>query len=312
MTRVAVGTLDVHPLCLGSNIFGWTVDEAEAFAVLDAYAAGGGNFIDTADVYSAWVEGLSGGDAETIIGRWLAARGNRDDIVVATKVGAMGPLTVGNIRSSLEESLTRLQTDYVDLYYAHVDDADTPLEETLTAFDVLIREGKVRQVAASNYTASRLVEALAVSDREGLARYVALSPFYNLIERAEFEGELRDACEREGVVTLPYYGLAKGFLTGKHRSGSGADTKRREQEPSGAAERYLDDPRAVAVLDALVEVAAEQAVPPAAVALAWLTAQPTVACAIASARTPDQVADLLPMADLSLSADQLERLAAAA
>jgi aryl-alcohol dehydrogenase (NADP+) len=306
MSTIAGTTLDVFPLCLGGNVFGWTADDDGSFAVLDAYAIAGGNFIDTADAYSAWVPGHSGGESETIIGRWLRARGNRDAMTIATKVG-MAPglqgLSDKVIRTAVERSLERLQTDYIDLYYAHYDDQSTPLEDTLGTFDALIQEGKLRYVAASNYTAARLAEALAVSDRAGLARYVAVQTEYNLVERAGYEGELRDLCAREGLSCLPYFGLAKGFLTGKYRPGGDrVDSARAE-----GARAYLDE-RGLRVLTTLDEVAAAHRTAVAAVALAWLLAQPTVAAPIASARTPDQLEDLLPAVTLRLSDEELAAL----
>ncbi len=306
MTALGRTGLDVSPLCLGGNVFGWTADEADSFAVLDAYAAAGGNFVDSADSYSAWVTGNRGGESEEIIGRWLAARGNRDRIVVATKVGRMpgsNDLHADTIRQAVEGSLRRLQTDYIDLYYAHGDDnTEIPLEETLGAFDELVREGKVRYIAASNYEPPRLAEALAISAREGLASYVALQPHYNLLERG-YEDELRQLCADQGLACLPYFSLAKGFLTGKYRpDGEPVDSPR-----SAGAAVYLDE-RGIAALAALDEIAAGHDVGVAAVALAWLAAQPTVATPIASARTPEQLAELLPMAGLELTPDELARL----
>ena len=298
--------LAVHPLCLGTNIFGWTIDEAQSFAVLDAYAAAGGNFLDTADSYSAWIEGNSGGESETIIGRWMAARGNRDEIVVATKVGKKPDLiglSPGTIRRAADESLARLGTDRIDLYYAHLDDEDTPLEDTLDAFGELVAAGKVRHIAASNYGAPRLAEALAVSRANDLPAYVAVQPHFNLVHRADYEGELAELCVREGLSCVPYAALASGFLTGKYRAGKPEPGSAR----AGSARSYLDD-RGVAVLAALDEISAAHGVPVAAVALAWLAAQPGVAAPIASARTPAQLAELLPMAGLELAADELERL----
>ncbi|MGH9034396.1 MAG: aldo/keto reductase [Acidimicrobiia bacterium] len=309
MGKIGTTGLDVFPLCLGGNVFGWTADEAQSFAVLDAYAAGGGNFVDTADSYSFWVPGHTGGESETIIGRWMAARGNRDEMVIATKVG-MSPglegLAAKTVRAAAEASLERLGTDRIDLYYTHRDDPATPVEETLAALDDLVRAGKVRHIAASNFGASRLAEALAVSDREGLARYVALQPHYNLVERGDYEGELAALCAREHLSCVPYFALAKGFLTGKHRPGTRVPSARAE-----GARAYLDE-RGVRVLDALDRVAAAQGTTVAAVALAWLRVQPTVVAPIASARTPEQVADLLPVAGLTLSADEVAALDAAA
>ncbi|MEV4185966.1 aldo/keto reductase [Streptosporangium canum] len=218
---MSLSELNLFPLCLGGNVFGWTADRDASFAVLDAYVEAGGNFVDTADVYSEWVPGHPGGESETIIGEWMAARGNRDQIVVATKVGSLASrpgLSAANIRAAAEDSLRRLRTDHIDLYWAHIDDAETPLEETLDAFDSLIREGKVRNIGASNYGPERLAEALAISDRNGLARYGVLQQPYNLVERA-YEGPLRDVVIAEGLTSTPYHGLARGFLTGKYRPG---------------------------------------------------------------------------------------------
>jgi aryl-alcohol dehydrogenase-like predicted oxidoreductase len=302
MTRIADTELDVHPLCLGGNVFGWTADEDASFAVLDAYTEAGGNFIDTADLYA-------GGESEKIIGRWLARRGRRDDLVIATKVGMAGDranLRADTIRAAAEDSLTSLGVDHIDLYYAHRDDLGTPIEETLGAFDDLVRAGKVRHIAASNYEAPRLAAALKISDTEGLARFVALQPHYNLMER-DFEGDLADLCARENIGVLPYFGLAKGFLTGKYRPGSPEGDSPRAQR----ARAYLTD-RGLATLGVLDEVAAAHETTVAAVALAWLLAQPTIVSPIASARTPEQLADLLPVADLRLTADELARLTDAA
>jgi len=301
--RTIPGTdLDVFPLCLGANVLGWTADERTSHAVLDKYIEQGGNFIDTADMYA-------GGRSETIIGDWLDERRNRDWIVLATKVG-MAPglegLRAGTIRAAAEASLERLQTDWIDIYYAHRDDPETPLEETLRAFDDLVRDGLVRHVAASNYTAPRLAEALAVSERHGLAKFVALQPHYNLVERDDYEGELRDLCEARGIGCFPYFGLARGFLTGKYRQGGPPV----ESARSVRAAAYLDD-RGIRVLDCLGAVARAHRTTQAAVALAWLAAQPTVVAPIASARTPEQLAELLPMAELVLSPDELAQLVAA-
>jgi aryl-alcohol dehydrogenase-like predicted oxidoreductase len=295
----------VSPLCLGGNVFGWTADEEESMTVLDAYAAAGGNFVDTADGYGNWVEGNPRGMSERIIGRWMAARGNRDELVIATKVGraqGMRGLADATIRTGVEESLERLGTDRIDLYYAHADDPDTPLEETMAAFDALVREGKVRHVAASNYSAPRLAEALRVSDGEGLARYVGLQPEYNLVERTEYEGELQDLCVAEGLACMPYYALASGFLTGKYRPG-GPDV---ESARAASAGKHLEG--RAGVLDVLDDVAAAHSTTVAAVALAWLRAQPGVTAPIASARTPEQLAELLPMAELELAPEELDRL----
>ena len=290
-------------------MFGWTLDEERSFAVLDAYVAAGGNFIDTADVYGR--RGPEGaGSSEAIIGRWLASRGNRDELVIATKVG-MSPdppgLSDAAITQGIAGSLERLGIDCVDLYYAHRDDPGTPLEETLGAFGRLMGEGKIRHAAASNYSAERLREALRIGEREGMASYVALQPEYNLLERDGYEGELQEVCVEHGLTCLPFYGLAKGFLTGKYREG-GAEI----DSPRAAAVRaaYFNE-RGFAVLDALDGVAAAHSSSVAAVALAWLAAQPTVLAPLASATSPGQLAELMASAELRLSEDELARLSAA-
>ncbi len=305
MVKIGSGGLDVSRLCLGTNVFGWTADRDTSFAVLDAYVAAGGNVLDTSDSYMWRVPGNSGGESETIIGEWMTARGNRDTVVVATKVGSLPSrkgLSAANIRAACEDSLRRLRTDRIDLYYAHRDDPDTPQEETLAAFDALVRDGAVRELGASNFSADRLRSALAISAREGLASYVALQPHYNLLERAEFETELAPVLDAEGLACLPYYALAKGFLTGKYRPGTEVDSARAE-----GATSYLDD-RGVRVLGVLDEIAAGHGVAVAAVALAWLADRPTVAAPIASARTVDQLADLLPVLELRLTDDERQLL----
>jgi aryl-alcohol dehydrogenase (NADP+) len=302
MANLGTTELDVFRLCLGGNVFGWTADEAESFAVLDAYAAAGGNFIDTADTYTRPNMGAS----ETIIGRWMAARGNRDDIVLATKVGSDGGLSARNVREHAEGSLRRLQTDRIDLYYSHKDDLDTPVQETLRAFDELVRDGKVRHIAASNLSGERLKESLDVSWREGLAEYVALQPHYNLVEREGYEREYAPIVAEHNLACLPYYGLAKGFLTGKYRAGGPeVDSPR-----SKGALAYLDA-RGERVLAALDEVAAGRAATVAAVALAWLSAQPGVVAPIASARSVEQLEALLPAVGLKLTDEELALLSGA-
>ncbi|WP_367433344.1 aldo/keto reductase [Streptomyces celluloflavus] len=305
-TQKPLGSLSVSPLCLGGNVFGWTADETESFAVLDAYVAGGGNFIDTADVYSAWVPGNKGGESETVIGNWLAARGNRADVVIATKVGAHPDhkgLSAATIKSAVDASLTRLRTDYIDLYYTHYDDETVEVSEFLTALDDLVRAGKVREIAASNISAARLVESLEFSAREGLARYVALQPHYNLVSRDTYEGELADVAARNGLAAIPYYALASGFLTGKYRPGTTVESAR-----SGKAAEYLATERGRKVLTALDSVAAAHNAELATVALAWLGAQPTVTAPIASARTTAQLPALLAVSDLTLTAPELTLL----
>jgi aryl-alcohol dehydrogenase-like predicted oxidoreductase len=294
--------LTVSSLCLGGNVFGWTADEPTSFAVLDRYvdATPGAErpFVDTAESYGD-------GTSERILGAWMAARGTRDRVVVATKASRMQkehPLAAGEIRAAAERSLRNLRTDVIDVYYAHYDDETTPLEETLRAFDELVQAGKVRYIAASNYSASRLTEALETSARLGVARYAALQTHYNLMERAAFEPELRDVAQAEGLGVLPYYGLAKGFLTGKYRQGERVDSPR-----ANGAEAYLGE-RGDRVLAALRAVADEQTAPLPAVALRWLADQPTVVAPIASGRNVEQLAELLPMQDLVLTDDQRQVL----
>jgi aryl-alcohol dehydrogenase-like predicted oxidoreductase len=313
-TRIGNSDLDVFPLCLGGNVFGWTADEERSFAVLDAYTAAGGNFVDTADVYSAWVPGNSGGESEAVIGRWLARRGRRDDVVIATKVGAHPQakgLRAGTIRKGAEASLRRLGTDRIDLYYTHFDDPEVPVEEIVTALDALVREGKVRVVGASNISPERLAASLDFSEREGLARYEVLQPHYNLVEREKYEGPLADLVRERGLSAAPYYGLARGFLTGKYRPGTRPGGEGGGSPRAGQAAAFLDTERGPRVLAALDEVAAAHGAEPATVALAWLAAQPTVAAPIASASRAEQVAALTAAADLKLGEEELARLTAA-
>jgi aryl-alcohol dehydrogenase-like predicted oxidoreductase len=309
MARIGDTDLEVFPLSLGGNVFGWTADEAQSHAVLDAYSAGGGNFIDTADGYSAWAPGNVGGESETIIGNWLAGRGNRDDVVVATKVSrhrdARG-LSRASIRRGLENSLRRLQTDHIDLYYAHYDDPDTPLEETVAAFGEVVAEGKVRYVAASNHRPARIQESLKIADALGVARYVAVQPHYNLVHRGDVEGELAELAARENLALVPYYALASGFLTGKYRDAAEPGSSPR----AAKALEYLDD-RGRRVLAALDDVAAARSASVTTVALAWLASRPNVVAPIASARTPEQLPDLLAAADLTLSPAELDALTTA-
>lgn len=308
IARLAHTDLDVFPLCLGGNVFGWTIDEEHSFAVLDAYFQAGGNFIDTADSYGRRGSG-GAGESERIIGRWIASRGNRDELVIATKVG-MAPdlegLSKETIRRGIEGSLQRLGLDCVDLYYAHRDDPATPLEETLGEFGALIGEGKIRHAGASNYSAARLLEALSIGAESGMAAYVALQPHYNLLERGEYEGELAAVCERKGIPCVPYFGLARGFLTGKYRRGGEAIDSPRA---AGVRESYFNE-RGFEVLDTLDEIAAAHDTTVAATALAWLTAQPTVLAPIASATSAEQLSELLSSAELQLTAAEFARLAA--
>jgi aryl-alcohol dehydrogenase-like predicted oxidoreductase len=293
--------LDVFPLCLGGNVFGWTANEPQSQAILDAYAAAGGNFVDTANSYL-----VEHGRSETIIGRWLAARGTRDGIVLATKVGG-GRGAVRNLRAETIEreahaSLERLQTDRIDLYYAHFDDRETPLEETLRAFDALVQGGLVRHLGASNYSPERLTAALELQREHGLAEFTVLQPHYNLVER-DAERTVLPVADAWDLAVLPYYGLAKGFLTGKYRPGGDAGESPRAE----AARAYLERAGA-AVLEALDEVAAAHDTTVAAVALAWLRAHPRVVAPIASARTTEQLEQILPAATLELTPTEVDRL----
>lgn len=298
----------MYPLCLGGNVFGWTADAPTSESVLDAYVAAGGNFIDTADYYPAWVPGNVGGESETIIGDWMRKRGNRESLVVATKVamldGVKG-LSAKSIRTGCENSLRRLGVDTIDLYYAHQDDPTVPMEETLGAFDLLVREGKVRYLGASNFTTERLSQALDTSERAGLASYSVLQNHYNLVHRGDYEGSLRDVVARHGMVSVPYFSLAKGFLTGKYRDGVTVQSVRAQ-----GASAYLDD-RGRRVLAALDAVAARHGSTVAAVALAWLAAQATVAAPIASARNVVQLRDIVDFPNISLGADDVAALSAA-
>lgn len=305
--KLGASGLTTPPLILGGNVFGWTVDQDASFAILDAFVAGGGRMIDTADMYSAWAPGNQGGESETIIGAWLANRGRRDDVLIATKVGmelqGSKGLAPERIAQSVEGSLKRIRTDYIDLYFAHQDDADTPLEDTLAAFDRLVQAGKVRAIGASNYTAERLEQALDVSAAKGLASYTVLQPHYNLVERAKFEGPLQQLCEQRNVAVVPYFALASGFLTGKYRSQADLAGKAR----GGMVEQYLNQ-NGLNLLAVMDQVADENDATLAQVALAWLAAQPTVAAPIASATSVAQVDELLGAMRLELKPHQLAAL----
>ncbi|MFD8263104.1 aldo/keto reductase [Streptomyces griseoluteus] len=306
LRKIGSSSLEVFPLALGGNVFGWTADRDTSFAVLDAYRSAGGNFIDTADSYSAWVEGNHGGESETIIGEWVRARGVRDQVVIATKVSQhpeFEGLGAANIKAAADASLRRLGTDHIDLYYTHFDQPEVPVEEIIGALDELVRAGKVRYIGASNISAERLKESLEFSERAGLARYVALQPHYNLVSRDTYEGPLQDLAAREGLSAVPYYALASGFLTGKYRPGATVDSPR-----AGSAAKYLDSERGRRVLAALDQVASAHDTAVATVALAWLAAQPTVAAPIASARTVDQLPALVEVAELRLTPAELELL----
>jgi aryl-alcohol dehydrogenase-like predicted oxidoreductase len=309
MVKLELGRsgIKVAPFAFGGNVFGWTVDEMTSFALLDAFVAAGFNLIDTADVYSSFVEGNVGGESETIIGKWLARRRRRDDVVIASKLGMpMGPGMEGLSRKymfeAVERSLERLRTDYIDLYQAHRDDESTPLEETLGAFAELIDAGKVRAIGASNYSADRLAQALAVSAANDLPRYETLQPWYNLYDRGLFEGPLEEICRRERIGVIPFFSLASGFLTGKYR-----ETADLEGRPRGYRVRDMMDERGFRILDALDTVAAECDAKPAQIALAWLRAH-GVAAPIASATNLDQLAELAASVQIELTGAQVARL----
>ena len=296
--RVALGRteLQVHPLCLGGNVFGWSANAAQSEEVLSAYESAGGNFIDTADMYSRWHTGNVGGESETIIGDWMRARGNRSEMVIATKVAKLATrpgLSAANIAAAAEDSLRRLGTDYIDIYYAHHDDEEIPLEESLPAFNELVAAGKVRYLAASNYSAARLEEALKISRDLGMSEYLLLQPNYNAIVRNEYEGDLMAVAVKEDIPVLPYFSLAAGFLTGKYQPGVEVDSVRAGDMPD-----YKND-RGWAILNAITEIAKQENTSIAAVALGWLRAQPGVVTPIASARTIEQLAEILPVVELS-------------
>ncbi|MBD8219975.1 aldo/keto reductase [Microbacterium sp. CFBP 13617] len=308
MTRLGRSDLDILPLSLGGNVFGWTADRDTSFAVLDAFHAGGGNFIDTADGYSAWVPGNSGGESETLIGEWLASR-KPSNVVVATKVSThpdFRGLSAANVRAAAEASLQRLGVDTIDLYYAHFDDAETPLEETVAAFGDLVSDGLVRHVAVSNYTAERIREWVSLAEASGVALPVAIQPHYNLVHRTDVERDIVPVAEQYGMSLVPYFALASGFLTGKYRT---ADATGDSPRAEGAAK--LATPAGLALIDALEEVGDAHGASIATTALAWLRAQPAVAAPIASASKVEQVADLLASARLELSVDELAHLSRA-
>ena len=295
MITIPETDLAVHPLCLGTNVFGWSSDEAESHQVLDAYAAHGGNFLDTADVYSQWKPGNVGGESETIIGKWLTKR-DRSKIVVATKVSMLNTrpgLSAKNILAACDDSLRRLQTDYIDIYYSHRDIAETPLEETLGAYAELVAAGKVRYIAASQHTGARLQEALNVSAANGFPAYIALQDQYNLIYRQPFESEQQPVLANNNLSAIPFYGLARGFLSGKYRPGVKVESVRAE----GVAEFYND--KNWAVLDKVREIAQDHNVPVGAVSLAWIRSNPQVSTPIASARTVEQLEEIVQIVELT-------------
>ena len=306
--------LQVAPLCLGGNVFGWTADEPTSFAVLDAYAEAGGNFIDTADVYSRWIPGNRGGESETVLGRWMQARGNRAEMIIATKAGNpmgdrpnQGGLSRQWIMRAVEDSLRRLQTDYIDLYQAHIDDGRTPLDETLRAFDDLVRAGKVRYIGASNYSAWRLTRALWESDKRGYARYESIQPRHNMVIRDEYERELEPLCQEQQIGVITYSSLASGFLSGKYRSGADTGKSPRGQ---GVQQRYMNE-RGFRVLDAVERAARGHDATSAQVALAWQLARPSITAPIVSATSVEQLRELLGAVGVQLSPEAIRDLDAA-
>ncbi len=306
--RLGESDVQVVPLMLGGNVFGWTVDEAKSFEILDRFVDRGLNFIDTADVYSRWVPGNEGGESETILGRWMKSRGNRERVVLATKVGMdMGEgkqgLSKRYIAEAVEASLRRLETDYIDLYQSHKDDEATPIEETLEAYGTLIEAGKVRIIGASNFKGARLVEAMETAEKNGLPRYQTLQPEYNLYDRKDFETDLEPVAAKFGLGVVPYFSLASGFLTGKYKTREDAKGKKREAR----VEKYFDE-RGMRILKALGAVAEETGAKEATVALAWLLAQPTILAPIASATSVEQMEDLTAAVDMELTAEQVGRL----
>ena len=308
LRRLGSTDLKIAPLVLGGNVFGWTADRAASFAVLDAFVAGGGTMIDTADIYSAWVDGHKGGESESMIGEWLKASGKRDDVLIATKVGMLPgdggeKLAPARIAAAAEASLKRLGTDRIDLYYAHQDDEDVAQEDVLEAFGKLVDAGKVRVIGASNFHAARLKSAVDAAKTSDLPRYHVLQPEYNLVSREKFEGELQDYCVTENIGVLPYYGLASGFLTGKYRTPNDLGASVR-----GGGMRDLLEGRGKAVLEAMDAVVSDTGASHAQVALAWLLAQPGITAPIASATSARQIEDLLPAMTLELSDAQLSAL----
>jgi len=296
--------LAVYPLCLGGNVFGFSADVKNSESVLDYYFDNGGNFVDTADMYSQWAPGHVGGESETIIGNWMKRRANRSQMIIATKVAKLDTrpgLKPANILAACEDSLRRLKTDYIDLYYAHQDDPDTPIEETLKTFDSLVKSGKVRYIAASNFTSARLEESLKISSANGFASYVACQDQYNLMDR-EYEKNLRDTVAKNGLSEIPFYGLARGFLTGKYRPGVTVESVR----ANGVANSYANE-RGWKLLEKLDEIAKSQNTSVSAISLAWLRQQKTVSAPIASATKLEQVKEIMPL--VTLSSSELELLA---
>jgi aryl-alcohol dehydrogenase-like predicted oxidoreductase len=310
--KLGNSTLQVSPLAFGGNIFGWTVDESTSFKLLDAFVGAGFNFIDTADTYSRWAPGNQGGESETIIGKWLKQRGNRAKVVVATKVGMeMGPGKKGLSRSyilqAVEDSLRRLQTDYIDLYQSHTDDAETPLDETLATYADLVKQGKVRVIGASNYKGECLAEALRVSKQKGYPSYQSLQPLYNLYDHADYEENLEPVCVANGLGVIPYFPLAAGFLSGKYRSEADLSKSKRGQ----GNKKYLNE-RGFRILAALDKVAKQYGSTPAKVSIGWLLARPSITAPIASATNLDQLNDLIDATKLKLDRAAVEELNRAA
>ncbi|MGV7246183.1 aldo/keto reductase [Caballeronia sp. M23-90] len=308
MQHRTIGTSDlkVAPLVFGGNVFGWTADERTSFSLLDAFVDHGLNFIDTADVYSAWVEGHQGGESETIIGKWLKESGKRDKVVLATKVGMLSTrpgLSAANIEAAVNDSLKRLKTDYIDVYFSHLDDDKTPLIDTLGAYQKLIAAGKVRVIGASNYTGDRLEEALKISQKEGIPGYQVLQPEYNLYDRAGYEGDQEPVAAAHKVSVVTYYSLASGFLSGKYRSKADTENAARGSKVSG----YLND-RGLRIIDALVKVADRHGVAPATIALAWLIARPSVTAPIASATSVKQLENLAEATRITLESEDIALL----
>jgi len=306
--RLGNSGLEIGPLAFGGNVFGWTADDAQSFRLLDAFVDSGLNLVDTADVYSTWVPGHQGGESESVMGRWFKTSGKRDRVIVATKLGKpMGEGKKGLSRSymqrAVEDSLRRLQTDYIDLYQAHEDDPNTPLEETMGAFGELMKQGKVRAIGASNYKAARLAEALKVSKENGLPRYESLQPLYNLYDRAAYENELEPLCRKEGLGVISYFSLGSGFLSGKYRLQQDLENRARK----GMLGKYMND-RGMRILSALDDVAKQKHSTQARVALAWLMAQPTITAPLVSATTLEQWSDIVQATRLSLDASDVDRL----
>ena len=300
--------LVVHPLCLGGNVFGWSADGAQSFAILDAYVEAGGNFIDTADVYSEWKPGNKGGESETIIGNWMKSRGNRSEMVIATKVAKLSTrpgLSPENISAALEDSLRRLQTDYIDLYYSHEDDAKTPMGQTLLRYTELISVGKIRYIGASQHTGARLADALELSKRDGYAAYVALQDQYNLVERNPFESEQEEVVRSYGISAIPFFGLAKGFLSGKYRPGVAVDSVRADGVLSYQNEKGW------ALIELLDQLSRKYGSSISAISLAWLRSNPAVSTPIASARTVEQLREIVQIVELEdADIDALDRASA--